>query len=331
MKSALFIVCCVCFFHVDAFYSPGAGCYDNSSAAKPLHGTQVQQVMMSVAMDDDSNVLGMAVIGSSNGASEADGVWQYYRANYSNPSVVLQSGVDIYHPVSFPWVNFPANLSETAALLLRPQDRVRFVPRPNYFWNNSSKPQIVVKAWDLSLWQPELENGRLIELGYHSIDTDPFSSAVRSLVSPVGRFSSPTVTVSVGRFGCDDVIGSGLVHNPCCVCGESGNGNVSTCEAGCGSDEARSPAQSYDSCDVCGGSDDSCLGCDFVPFSETAPQACTICFGEVSIPTSSLGSVQYWNVSHLTDCAGSCFGTAVPDRCSVCSGGASGHDYNTDM
>ena len=51
--------------------------------------------------------------------------------------------------------------------------------------------------------------------------------------------------VSVGRIGCDDIIGSGLVHNPCCVCGESGNANASS----------GLPAQSYDSRDVCGGND----------------------------------------------------------------------------
>ena len=287
--------------------------------------------MTSVAMDDDSNVLGMAVIGSSNGPSEADGVWQYYRANYSDPSIVLQNGVTSYHPESFPWVNFPSSLSETEALLLRPQDRVRFVPKPNYFWNNSSKPHIEVKAWDLSLWQSQLENGRLFEQHFHSIDTDPFTTSVRSLVSPVGRFSTTTVIVSVGRIGCDDIIGSGLVHNPCCVCGENGNANASSCESRCGSQGAGSPAQSYDSCDVCGGDDDSCLGCDFVPFSEAAPQGCAVCLGEVSIPTSSLGEVQYWNMSHLIDCAGSCFGTAITDQCSVCSGGSSGHDYNSDM
>ena len=287
--------------------------------------------MDAVATDDDSNVLGMAVIGSSNGDSGEGGLWQYYRANYSDASIVLQNGVNGYHPEIFPWVNFPGNLSETGALLLRPQDRVRFVPRPNYFWSNLSKPHIIVKAWDLSLWQPEQENGLPIEQGYHSIDTDPFSSTVPSLASPVGRFSSATVLVSVSRFGCDDIIGSGLIHNPCCICGENGNGNVLSCDNGCGSDVIASPDQSYDSCDVCGGRDDSCLGCDFVPFSESTSQECAVCLSEVSIPTSNLGSVQYWNVSHLTDCSGTCFGTAIPDQCGVCSGGTSGHDFNSDM
>ena len=287
--------------------------------------------MEAVAIDDDSNVLGIAVVGSSNGDSEESGMWQYYRSNYSEASIVLQNGVKTYHPERFPWVNFPRNLSETSALFLRPQDRLRFVPRPSYYWSNASKPHIIVKAWDLSLWQPEQENGRPIEHSYHSIDTDPFSSAVRALSTPVGRFSFATVLVSVSRFGCDDIINSKLVHNPCCVCGEMGNGNAMSCEDGCGSDVAGSPAQLYDSCDVCGGLDDSCLGCDFVPFSEATPQDCAVCLSEVYIPTSNLGSVQYWNMSHLVDCSGTCFGIAVPDECGVCSGGTSGHDFNSDM
>ena len=318
-------------FLVDAFYSPGAGCYSNLPPAEPIHGTQVQQVMDAVAIDDDSNVLGMAVIGSSNGDSSDNGMWQYYRANYSDASIVLQNGVTTYQPEHLPWVNFPRSLSVPSALLLRPQDRVRFVPSPSYFWSNGSKPHIFVKAWDLSLWQPEKENGHPIEQSFHSIDTDPYSDAARSLASPVGRFSSATVLVSVSRLGCDAIINSRLVHNPCCICGGNGNGNGTSCEDGCVSDVLTSPAQSYDSCDVCGGHDDSCLGCDLVPFSESTLKECTVCLSEVSIPTSNLGSDQFWNMSHLVDCTGTCFGTAILDECDVCSDGTSEHDFNSDM
>jgi protocadherin Fat 4 len=303
-------------FSKDTFYGPGSCCYGNRPEREQLHGTQVQQVSEAVATDDDSAVIGLAVVGLSNSTPQL-GVWQYYRSNYTDSSVVLIQSLTSYHPSEFPWVNFPTDLSDNSAFLLRPQDRVRFVPHPSYLWTNGSEePYFIAKVWDLSLWQQE---GEVPELHYHGIDTDPFSDSLRSRVFPTGRFSEGTVQLSVGRYGCDGILGSGKTHDDCCVCDGGG--------APCNISMDTTPV--HNNCSILNDITSS-LGCDFVPFSDSELQSCSECLSEISIPTPISSASQYWNESTLKDCNSTCHGSALVDSCGICSGGYSNHDYDSD-
>ena len=302
--------------NVDGFYGPGAGCYGDSPQPMEIQGTQVQQVMSVVATDDDSRVLGMAIIGQSV-PYPLQGVWQYFRSNYTDWLA------DTYHPSLLPWANLPLQVSETAALLLRPQDYIRFVPRPDIFWGNNSNqlPHLLIKGWDLSLWQPQ--NGASAEIDFYYVNTDPYADDIRAKVNPIGRFTDGSIRLTVMRYGCDGEVGSGLIHDTCCVC----RGDGSSC-SGCSQTEE---GLSYDACGECGGEGVGCLGCDLIPFSTSSESHCEACLSMVSVLTSNLNSSSgYWSQSNLVDCSGACYGSALIDECGVCSEGISGHSYNID-
>ena len=217
-------------------------------------------------------------------------------------------------------MNFPPGILETQALLLHGNDRVRFLPRPGYFWSGTSIPSITVKAWDASVGSVEQH---MKESSRMNINTDPFTDTQQSQYSPIGHFSTGTAIIRATRFGCDGVINSGMIHDACCMCGGSGAG-CAGCDGTTGSNKL------YDACDTCGGSETACLGCDFVPSSSTVAGSCEECVSSVNTPTGSGLQETTYPVTSFQDCAGACFGVGLVDDCGVCSGGNTSHRYNSD-
>ncbi len=252
------------------------------------------------------------------------GVWQYHRGNWTTQ----EDAAAQYNPDSNTWVNFPSNIQETNALLLHGNDRVRFLPRPGFYWDSSTSdaPSISVKLWDNSLGEYASPSSLPpSESAISSINTDPLVDTVQSLYREVGFFSATMVTVTAARYGCDGELDSRLVHDQCCVCGGGGE----TC-AGC--DGVRGSNVGRDSCDQCGGTS-SCLGCDSIPFSGTELRQCQVCLSQISVPTSDLSipDDSQFSTSSFTDCRGDCLGNALLDGCGICSGGGMSHDFNSDM
>ena len=231
-------------------------------------------------------------------------MWQYHRSNWSAGDS---------DPTQYVWFNFPHDVSDRNALLLRGYDRIRFIPRPGYFWSASSGPLVTAKAWDMSKGFTSSSSSD-DELSLLNVNTNPDVDTLQSLTNPIGLFSIATVTVVATRYGCDGVPNSGMVHDACCVCG----GNGSQCP---GCDGRLGSGTTIDSCGVCNGNDTSCLRCDYVPFSGADGSTGCGCVsnGEMGVVYSFL------------DCRGDCYGTAQVDRCGVCSGDSTGHAYNKDM
>lgn len=260
----------------------------------------------------------MAVVGmpSTNG-----GVWQYHRGNWTAQEDMSSQ----YNPDSNIWLNFPSNISEENALLLHGNDRLRFLPHPNYYWSASLSPSIAVKAWDNSLGQFSDISSNPTEVSTMTVNTNPLVDTIQSLHRPTGLFGSAVVMVTAARYGCDGVMNSALVHDQCCVCGGGGE----SCE---GCDGTMGSNVGEDACDVCGGAS-SCLGCDWIPFSGMEMGQCQVCLSQISIPTPDLMLPlnSRFSPSAFTDCRGDCHGNALLDDCSVCSGGRTSHDPNSDM
>lgn len=246
-----------------------------------------------------------------------DGTWQYHRGNWS------ARDDSQYNQDSNVWLNFPPSISETAALLLHGSDRIRYIPQPNSFLTNDG-PSITVKVWDNSMGELSGLSSAPSEVSSMMVNTDPLVDTIQSLYRPMGLFSTDIVMVTAARYGCDGNLGSGLVHDRCCVCGGGG----ATC-VGC--DGVRGSNVGEDSCDVCGGMS-SCLGCDWIPFSGTELGQCQVCLSQISIPTSELTvvTVSQFPPSSFTDCQGDCHGSALLDNCDVCSGGGTSHDFDSN-
>lgn len=252
-------------------------------------------------------------------SSAGQGTWQYHRGNWSS--------TEPFDPDSAVWVGFPPDIAETVALLLHGNDRVRYLPRPDFFWLNSSidpnlPPAINVKVWDNSLYSfiQKPEN----EISLLNINTDPFTDTLQSLTHPVGLFSDSITTIQAARYGCDNVINSAVVDDACCVCGGDGT-SCSGCDKQAGSNVV------FDACDICGGDGGSCLGCDFIPFSSVTLGSCRECVSNVSLQTGDDQQEVLYLPTTFEDCHGTCYGTALYDDCAVCSGGQSDHVYNSDM
>lgn len=307
---------------LDASYGTSYGCAQPDPL--PYYGVQVNEFVSKFAQDGDEDFLGLAVIAvdSTNG-----GIWQYYRADVtdyskdSNISTVLPTG---YRPSKIPWVNFPPSISENSAFLLQGIDRLRFVPQPNYYWLNSSNnsPLITIKIWDASI---NFRSTLRTELDLMGVNTNPYEDTLQSVVNPVGLFSLEQVSVYATRYGCDGVINSGMTLDACCTCG----GNGRSC-AGC--DGVQNSNAIYDSCDTCQGDDLSCLGCDFIPYSNSIAGGCSECIGEAEIDRElrEAPSFMILTTPDFIDCAGACFGSALFDNCSSCSGGNTTHNYNEE-
>lgn len=304
--------------HTDATYGPGAGC--SSSEAQHYHGMHVNTLISQVASDGDNDYLGMAVV--ADNSLLGHGVWQYYRGDWSSSGFTPSQ----YDANSSVWVNFPSSLSETRAFLLHGNDRIRFLPRPSFYWQNISDstnlpPSIWAKVWDNSVGNIFSNSSETLVA---NINTNPFVDTLQSLTNPVGLFSDNIVTIEAARFGCDGVINSGLSFDACCVCGGNGAGCIG-CNGQRDSDAIR------DSCDICGGDDTLCLSCDLVPFSDTQPGTCGECVSTVSLPLQvASGETLPYPMSSFLDCNGQCYGSALTDECGVCSGGETSHRYNSD-
>ena len=244
------------------------------------------------------------------------GVWQYHRGNW----LTTENSSSAYNPNSSIWVNFPpAEISETSAFLLHGNDRMRFIPDPSYFWRDGSAniPTLRVKLWDGSLGTtPQLD-----EVLRMNINTSPFEDTLRSLISPIGRFSDDIMTIQASRVGCNGVVNSALAHDACCVCGGGGDSCV-----GC---DVRVTNARYDSCDRCSGQS-TCLGCDYIPFSGTESGPCSECVSNTTIATGDPASLFLYPSSMFQDCSALCYGKALTDNCSVCSGGSTNHAFNSD-
>ena len=310
------------YIYLDASYGTNYGCAGPDPL--PHYGVQVNEFVSRFARDGDGDFLGLAVV-AVNASNE--GVWQYYRANItdndddSNNSSVLPTG---YQPSRVPWVNFPPNISESRALLLQGTDRLRFIPRPNYYWLNSSNtsPLITIKIWDASI---NSRSTLSTELDLMNINTSPYEDTLQSSVNPVGLFSLEHVSVYATRHGCDGVINSAVTFDACCTCG----GNGRSC-AGCNGVQNSNAA--FDSCDTCQGNDLTCLGCDFIPYSDTTTGDCSECISEAEIDGELKEALSFTTVttSDFVDCGGVCFGLALVDECSNCSGGNTSHNYNEE-
>ena len=316
---SIHILICIYFIYtiLDASYGRNYGCAGPDPS--PYYGVQVNEFVSRFAHDGDEDFLGLAVIAIN---SSNEGVWQYYRTNItkdSDNSSVLPAG---YQPSRIPWVNFPTSISENNAFLLQGIDRLRFVPRPNYYWSNSSStsPLITIKIWDASINSRSTQSS---ELDLMNINTNPYEDTLQSVTNPVGMFSLEKVSVYATRYGCDGVVNSAVTFDACCQCG----GNGRSC-AGCnGVSNA-----AYDSCDACQGDDMRCLGCDFIPYSTSTTGECGECIGEAEIDREVRESSSFTTVTtaDFVDCAGACYGPALTDECSVCSGGNSSHNYNEE-
>ena len=303
--------------HTDASYGSGAGCPTNE-AAQHYHGTHVNTLISQVAFDGDSDYLGMAVVADNSLVEH--GIWQYYRGNWGNSS----SRYDVNSSI---WVNFPSSLSETRAFLLHGNDRIRFLPRPGFYWQNISgsanlPPSVRIKVWDNTVGNITFRGNSEILL--MNINTDPFVDTLQSLTNPVGLFSDSSVTIEAARYGCNHIVNSGLTHDACCTCGGDGAGCI-------GCNQQRGSNIIRDACDVCGGDDTSCLGCDLIPFSNTRPGPCRECISTVSLPLLDALHVPFpYPTSSFLDCNGQCYGDALTDECGVCSGGETSRRYNSD-
>ena len=268
-----------------------------------------------LAEDGDRDTLGMAVTAADSAGEQ--GTWQYHRSNMGNATT------DDYDTTRGPWINFPPGISESKALLLHSYDWIRFVPKPHSFRTNDP-PSITVKAWDMSVSLPSSSSSSSShEALLTSINTDPLVDTVQSLHSPVGLFSDDVAVIEASRYGCDDVINSGVTFDPCCVCGGAG-GSCAGCDGVTGS------GRSYDSCGVCDG-DGDCEGCDFVPFSYAQSGDCRECVSVYGVGGDLVMGVLEKVGEGVVDCDGVCFGSGVGDECGVCSGGDTGHQYNSDM
>lgn len=259
----------------------------------------------------------MAVVGTSIPTNQ--GVWQYHRGNW----LVNEDLSTEYNPNSSIWVNFPPNsrISETSALLLHGNDRIRFIPNPNSFWDSRTSiniPLIRVKLWDSTLGNIS----RTREISAMNINTSPFEDTLQSLTAPIGRFSDDIMEIQAARLGCDGRVNSGSVHDVCCMCDGIGGG-CPDC------DGVRGRNVQYDSCDQCGGRN-TCLGCDFIPFSGMERGPCSECITAISIVTGDSSPSLLYPNSAFVDCNADCYGTALNDSCSVCSGGNTGHAFNAD-
>jgi len=285
---------------------------------------QVNEFVSRFAQDGDGDFLGLAVIAIN---STEEGIWQYYRANVtdynedSNYSSIFPAG---YQPSRIPWVNFLPNISENNALLLQEIDRLRFVPRPNYYWSNSSNtsPLITIKIWDASI---NLHSTLSTELDLMNINTNPYEDTLQSVVNTVGLFSLEKVSVYATRYGCDGVVNSAVTFDACCTCGGDGR----SCP-GCNGVQDSNAV--FDSCDTCLGNDLTCLGCDFIPYSDSVIGDCGECISEVEIDSELKEALSFTIVTtqDFIDCAGVCYGPALIDECSNCSGGNTSHNYNEE-
>ena len=304
-----------------AYYGPGEGC-SSSPTPQLIPGATVSSITNQIADDSDGDVLGLAVVSSSSVDNE--GVWQYLRGNWSliHQSAAYADLPDFSTaPQEGPWVNFPSQLTESRALLLHPTDRLRFLPRPTFFWSPSLPPSLSVKAWDLSVGVPLLYAAN--EAFLTGINTDPFVDTTQSLFHTIGMFSDDVAVLNAGRRGCDDVIDSRLTFDPCCVCGGDGE----TC-AGC--DGVEGSEKMYDHCDECGG-DGGCEGCDLVPFSFSETGACGECVSVVSVRGDLVEGVRGEIGEAVVDCEGVCLGRGVVDDCGDCVPSESAHLYNSNM
>lgn len=280
------------------------------------HGDQVNSIASQLFSDGDKDYLGLAVVGIS--ASPQHGVWQYHRGSWNTTEDPLVDNL-----TSAIWLNMPLGLTETHSFLLHGRDRVRFLPIPDAYWNeNEAPPPLLVKAWDVSLSQ--LTASPSPEISLMNANTLSYVDTLQSLARPEGLFSEEIAVLKVGRLGCDGDVNSGQVHDACCMCA----GNGFTC-SGC--DGAASSNVVRDACDVCGGSSTACLGCDYIPFSVTEPGSCGECISYASVLFSNSVRELSFPSSFFVDCSGTCYGTALVDGCSICSGGNTSHLYNSDM
>ena len=309
-------------FYIDASYGRNYWCAGPDPL--PYYGVQVNEFVSRFAHDGDEDFLGLAVIAIN---SSDEGVWQYYRTNITDYNE--DSGNSSVFPIGYqsskiPWVNFPPDISENSAFLLQGIDHLRFVPRPNNYWLNSSNtsPLITIKIWDASVISRSTQS---TELDLMNINTNPYEDTLQSVTNPVGLFSLEKISVYATRYGCDGVVNSAVTFDACCRCG--GNGGSCT---GCNGVQNSNAA--YDSCDTCRGDDLSCLGCDFIPYSTSTTGGCGECIGEAEIDREVRESSSFTIVTaaDFTDCAGACYGPALNDECSVCSGGNTSHNYNED-
>ena len=302
-----------------AYYSPGEGC-SSSLTPQPVPGMIVSSLTNQIADDSDGEILGLAVVSSSSIGDE--GVWQYLRGNWSLLHQMAYTNLTDFStaPHEGPWVNLPPDLTESRALLLHPTDRLRFLPRPDFFWS-SLPPSLSVKAWDLSVGEPLLATAN--EAFLAGINTDLFVDTTQSLFHTVGMFSDNTAALEAGRHGCDDVINSGLTFDPCCVCG--GEGGECT-----GCDGVVRSRKLYDHCDQCGG-DGGCEGCDLVPFSFSETGACGECVSVGRVGREMVEGVRRELGEAMVDCERVCLGTGVVDDCGDCVSGDSAHLYNSNM
>ena len=299
-------------------YGPGAGCPGDQP--QHYHGVHVNTFFSRFTNDGDSDFVGVAVVSMD---ASTNGVWQYHRGNWNSND----NRADEYDPLSNAWINFPSpsqlELSESNALLLHGNDRLRYLPHPDVFWGGSSgitTPSITVKIWDGSIDTIAPRQ----EISILNINANPTVDTAQSLLYPQGRFSNGVV-VEAARLGCDGQVNSGVVHDGCCVCGGAGD----SCE---GCDGVMGSRMVQGACDVCGSTPEStCLGCDFIPFSGTESGSCTECISSISISTNSTIEDFLFLNATFTDCSGSCYGNAVLDSCGICSGGSTSHDPDSDM
>ena len=314
---------CICIHLICAILDTSYGTNYGCAGVDPLphYGVQVNEFVSKFVQDGDEDFLGLAVIAIN---STDQGTWQYYRANVTDynegsNNFALPIG---YQPSKIPWINFPPNIAENNAFLLQGIDRLRFVPRPNHYWLNSSNtsPLITIKIWDGSINSRSTSSS---ELDLLNINTNPYEDTLQSVVNPVGLFSLEKVSVYATRYGCDGVINSAVTFDACCTCG----GNGRSC-AGCNGVENSNTA--FDSCDTCEGNDLTCLGCDFIPYSSSIAGACGECIGEAEIDReiSEGSSFTIVTTADFMDCAGACYGPALIDECLNCSGGNTSHNYN---
>ena len=155
-------------------YGPGARC-QGGNQPEHNHGVHVNSFFSRFAFDGDSDFIGLAVVSMD---ASTQGVWQYHRGNWSSD----ENRASDYNPLLNVWINFPLSveLSERRAFLLHGNDRIRYSPHPDVFWNSASAPSISVKIWDGSVDIVTPSN----EISTYNINTDSTVDTVQSLLHP---------------------------------------------------------------------------------------------------------------------------------------------------
>ena len=261
---------------------------------------------------------------------DCKGEWQY--STQSNPSYA-------------DWISFPPKITTYTAVLLGPEYRLRYVPHPNSYWNNTLAPHVrlVFRAWDMTEGKAgqRRADAQYVTAGAYSVKFAELS--VTRSPHPKAPATYDTwlpFTANNTRLSCSNIpdqqpIADRAMVDSCGVC--NGNGIDQDCDGHCFG------SASIDDCGVCTGGTtgythnqakdcagkcaglaviDSCGVCSRgttgVP-ADSVLDCAGVCNGKAKVGQSSCGSICHDGTVKLAeDCAGVCLGSSIEDGCGDC-------------